>query len=159
MASMMASTVGTRRTDTATLRGEGVGPDAALTPLLDYAFPRLLVIRQVPKLCPEGKGGARRCLTSSVCCSKARVHQFSSLATASSSSSPPAHRGFRPTLFVRHALEMGVNVPSQHQRICCTCLAVVLKLGMAYSIGNVRYCSGTRGPCRVGGTRGNGARE
>ena len=53
---MMASTVGPRRTDTAILRGEEVGPDAALAPLLDYAFPRLLVIRQAPKLCPERKG-------------------------------------------------------------------------------------------------------
>jgi hypothetical protein len=110
----MASTVGPRRTDLATLRDEEVRPDAALAPLLDYAFPRLLVIRQVPKLCPEGKGGARRCLTSSVCCSKARVHQFSSLATASSSSSPPAHYGIRPTSFVGHAPEMGVNVRSRH---------------------------------------------
>jgi hypothetical protein len=52
---MMASTVGPRRPDPATLREEEVRPDAA--PLLDHAFPRLLVIRQVPKLCPERKGG------------------------------------------------------------------------------------------------------
>ena len=56
MVGMVASTVGLRRTDLATLRDEEVRPDAALAPLLDYAFPRLLVIRQVPKLCPEGKG-------------------------------------------------------------------------------------------------------
>jgi len=54
---MVASTVGLRRTDLATLRDEEVGPHGALTSLLDYAFPRLLVIRQAPKLCPEGKGG------------------------------------------------------------------------------------------------------
>ena len=54
---MMVSTAGPRRTDPATLRDGEVGPDPALAPLLDYAFPRLLVIRQAPKLCPEGKGG------------------------------------------------------------------------------------------------------
>src|SRR5918997_6280123 len=75
---MVASTVGLRRTDLATLRDEEVRPDAALAPLLDYAFLWFLVIRQAPKLWPEGKGGARRCLTSSVCCSMARAHQFSS---------------------------------------------------------------------------------
>ncbi len=54
---MVASTAGLRLTDLATLRDEEVRPDAALAPLLDYAFPRLLVIRQAPKLCPERKGG------------------------------------------------------------------------------------------------------
>lgn len=54
---MMANTACPRRTDPATLRDEEVGPHGALTSLLDYAFPRLLVIRQAPKLCPEGKGG------------------------------------------------------------------------------------------------------
>ena len=58
MGGMMASTVGPRRTDLPTLRDEEVWPGAALAPLLDYdAFPRLLVIRQAPKLCPERKGG------------------------------------------------------------------------------------------------------
>src|SRR5215213_933204 len=114
MAGMMASTAGTHRTGTVTLRDEEAGPDVALALLLNYAFPRLLVIRQVPKLCPERKGGTRRCLTASVCCSKARVHQFSSLTTASPASPPPAHSDLPPTPLTRHAPEMGVSVPSRH---------------------------------------------
>jgi hypothetical protein len=52
----MVSTASCRRTDPATLGEEEVGPNTALAPLYDYAFLQLLVIRQVPKLCTEGKG-------------------------------------------------------------------------------------------------------